>query len=214
METLSTTPYISPSRRADCTGCGRQIQTGRGSLSVPYCLDCRRAGLAPKRSPHGSTRRYKSGCRCDECRSANSRSMREYAARRRARGEPLSRGKLVETTCAYCSRAFEARPAQRYCSLVCARDVQGRSPEPRFKISQRVRFEIYERDGWLCQICGEEVPRNVDPWSAEAATLDHIVPRSRGGSDDPSNLRLASRSCNSKRGAPVIEEVEPWLIHI
>lgn len=32
-------------------------------------------------------------------------------------------------------------------------------------------------------------------------TLDHVVPRSRGGSNEASNLFTACRSCNSARGA-------------
>jgi 5-methylcytosine-specific restriction endonuclease McrA len=33
-----------------------------------------------------------------------------------------------------------------------------------------------------------------------AATIDHIVPVSRGGSDDPSNLQTAHMVCNSAKG--------------
>lgn len=34
----------------------------------------------------------------------------------------------------------------------------------------------------------------------EDLTIDHIKPRSKGGSDDPSNLRTLCRMCNSKKG--------------
>lgn len=33
------------------------------------------------------------------------------------------------------------------------------------------------------------------------AELDHRVPLSKGGSDDPSNLQLAHRACNRTKGA-------------
>lgn len=55
------------------------------------------------------------------------------------------------------------------------------------------REAIFERDGWLCGICGE-------PVEASDATLDHIVPISLGGADQPSNVRLAHSTCNSRRG--------------
>jgi hypothetical protein len=46
----------------------------------------------------------------------------------------------------------------------------------------------------LCGLCGEIVlPKDY--------SLDHIVPRSHGGGDHPHNLRLAHRSCNSRRGS-------------
>jgi 5-methylcytosine-specific restriction endonuclease McrA len=32
-------------------------------------------------------------------------------------------------------------------------------------------------------------------------TIDHIIPVSRGGTNDVDNLRLLCRSCNSKKGA-------------
>lgn len=55
------------------------------------------------------------------------------------------------------------------------------------------REAIFERDGWLCGICGE-------PVEAGDATLDHIVPISLGGADESSNVRLAHSLCNSRRG--------------
>lgn len=39
-----------------------------------------------------------------------------------------------------------------------------------------------------------------DPRSSRFATWDHITPLSKGGTDDPSNLALACRSCNRKKG--------------
>lgn len=70
----------------------------------------------------------------------------------------------------------------------------------RIAISKRSRIDIYERDGRICQLCGGPVDLKL-PWTDRwSATLDHIVPYSLGGADDPGNLRLAHRSCNSRRG--------------
>jgi 5-methylcytosine-specific restriction endonuclease McrA len=55
------------------------------------------------------------------------------------------------------------------------------------------REVIFKRDDWLCGICGESV-------EVGDATLDHIVPISLGGADEPSNVRLAHSLCNSQRG--------------
>lgn len=55
------------------------------------------------------------------------------------------------------------------------------------------RGAIFERDEWRCGICGK-------PVEPADATLDHIVPISLGGADEPSNLRLAHSLCNSRRG--------------
>lgn len=67
-------------------------------------------------------------------------------------------------------------------------------------VSRAQRLEIYERDAWTCQICDRAVEPALHPNHTFAATLDHLIPRSHGGSDDPENLRLAHRICNSARG--------------
>lgn len=56
------------------------------------------------------------------------------------------------------------------------------------------RLAIYDRDGGLCHICGKRV-------SARSFTLDHLVPIARGGPHIATNVRVAHKSCNSRRGA-------------
>lgn len=51
---------------------------------------------------------------------------------------------------------------------------------------RRLRLQILKRDHRLCQICRER----------QATEVDHIVPKSKGGSDDPSNLQAACDPCN------------------
>lgn len=59
---------------------------------------------------------------------------------------------------------------------------------------------LAERDGWLCWICGDRVEPAAPAGSPWSATVDHVVPKSRGGSSEPENLRLAHRRCNGRRG--------------
>lgn len=59
---------------------------------------------------------------------------------------------------------------------------------------------IGERDGWTCWLCGHRVDPHAPAGSPSAPTVDHVVPKSRGGSDDNANLRLAHRRCNGRRG--------------
>ena len=65
------------------------------------------------------------------------------------------------------------------------------------------RIDIFERDQWTCQICGEHVDGNVRFPDPMAATIDHIEPVSQGGADAPSNVQLAHSKCNSRKGARV-----------
>lgn len=64
---------------------------------------------------------------------------------------------------------------------------------------EALRHLIRAQEG-RCAICGEAMTaaRNEAP---TMATIDHVVPLSRGGTDALSNLRAACLSCNTQRGA-------------
>lgn len=70
-------------------------------------------------------------------------------------------------------------------------------------ISERKRFEIFDRDKGKCQECGRDVVRfNMHcRFGDQPAAVDHIFPIARGGQGDDSNLRLLCRKCNSSKGA-------------
>lgn len=60
--------------------------------------------------------------------------------------------------------------------------------------------DVYERDGWLCGICGTQVDRTAvypDPMSP---SLDHVLPLSLGGHHTLENVALAHLSCNVRKG--------------
>ena len=58
---------------------------------------------------------------------------------------------------------------------------------------------IHSRDNYTCQYCGTKVPR-------KEATVDHILPRSRGGGSTWGNLCTACHKCNNKKGNKTPEE--------
>lgn len=55
------------------------------------------------------------------------------------------------------------------------------------------RMRIYMRDKFRCQYCGEKKV-------ASELTLDHILPRSRGGDNSPVNIVTACVACNNRKG--------------
>jgi hypothetical protein len=60
--------------------------------------------------------------------------------------------------------------------------------------------EIAKRDGCRCHICHRKVDMNLSGKAKWGPTIEHIIPVSRGGTNDPGNLALAHRYCNTARG--------------
>jgi 5-methylcytosine-specific restriction endonuclease McrA len=65
-------------------------------------------------------------------------------------------------------------------------------PRARKRIPARIRAMIYERDGGVCAYCAVALP-------IKGFALDHIYPWSAGGSDNPENLTLSCKPCNSSK---------------
>lgn len=75
-----------------------------------------------------------------------------------------------------------------------------RRPRPRVRLSKR---EIFRRDGHACQYCGSRSSR---------LTLDHVVPRHRGGRHDWENLVTACPSCNLRKGGRTLQAAQMRLL--
>ena len=76
-----------------------------------------------------------------------------------------------------------------------------------FKTAPGETFEqLWESQSGLCALCGEPMLRNrfqaphARIWAKQRATIDHIVPKSKGGADTWDNLQLAHARCNKIKG--------------
>lgn len=61
-------------------------------------------------------------------------------------------------------------------------------------IGNRKWYGVLARDNWTCCSCGRT------PLDGVTLEVDHIRPRSRGGTNDPENLQTLCRKCNSGKG--------------
>lgn len=68
----------------------------------------------------------------------------------------------------------------------------------RKQISTRTRFEIFKRDGFVCQYCGRHPPEVI-------LEVDHIKAVSRGGSGEDYNLLTSCFDCNRGKGAGTLD---------
>jgi hypothetical protein len=66
-------------------------------------------------------------------------------------------------------------------------------------INKKVRFEVFKRDKFTCQYCGQSAPTVV-------LQCDHIHPKSKGGKDDILNLVTSCFDCNQGKKARLLSD--------
>lgn len=70
------------------------------------------------------------------------------------------------------------------------------------RVERVLRAEIIARDNSMCYLCGRHL-------ESHKITLDHLVPLIRNGEHTATNLRVACRSCNCKKGTQLLSELHP-----
>lgn len=66
--------------------------------------------------------------------------------------------------------------------------------------------EIYERDKWICGLCGKKVDKNLKYPNLLSKSLDHIIPLSKGGEHSRKNVQLSHLECNRRTGVGGIKQ--------
>lgn len=66
-------------------------------------------------------------------------------------------------------------------------------------VSKRTRFEVFKRDSFKCQYCGRAAPEAI-------LHVDHIKPKSKGGTATIDNLITACDTCNLGKGAVPLDD--------
>lgn len=195
----------------------------------PYCKPCatkrsteshkrKRKGLAPLRNRNcqrfdestGIFMRTCAVCRiekpldqysprnryCRECRNTRSRKSNitnDQLAKARARYQRcvLKQPAKARTNANARSRKWRAKNPD----TVLEYGKQRRARKKGAPIVERIsRSTIIKRDNSTCYLCS----RKLEP---PEITLDHVIPLVRGGHHTADNLRVACRSCNSRKGA-------------
>jgi 5-methylcytosine-specific restriction endonuclease McrA len=77
-----------------------------------------------------------------------------------------------------------------------------RLPLSKMHITRPSRAMIYARDQSKCQYCG----------STRKLTIDHVIPRSRGGGDTWDNMVIACSKCNTFKGDKLLESTGMKLL--
>jgi len=76
-----------------------------------------------------------------------------------------------------------------------------RRPVPRVRLCRK---ELFRRDDYTCQYCGRRTSK---------LTMDHVVPRYRGGEYTWENLVSACPACNRRKGGRSVAQARMRLLH-
>lgn len=110
--------------------------------------------------------------------------------------------------CASCGKRSETNDKYSFAWIFCSKECQDeyiwqckewQSKHPiddstpkngKIHISNDIRWDVWERDNFTCKKCGSR--RNL--------TVDHIMPESKGGTLELTNLQTLCKKCNSSKG--------------
>ena len=79
--------------------------------------------------------------------------------------------------------------------------------EKRKSLEPHIKQSVYRRDNGKCAYCGRH--RNI-----KYMTIDHIIPISKGGTDDMSNLQCTCKACNNLKEDMFPSEFTDFIRHI
>jgi ribosomal protein L32 len=207
-------------RPTQCPECGGQITQPPIGRPRRFCSDdCKRRASNRKIRRSAKPQRDVIDKVCPTCgevftpRNRNriycyNRSCKDSAYRKRRKTGDHVGFAPHEVVCDNCGVTFTAvHPRARWCSKQCCNQHWGRLRMRRRTAPAMGNYldrEVFERDGWICHICGTPVRTDVDRLHPEGATIDHIVPISAGGHDVETNVATAHWRCNREKGTSTI----------
>lgn len=126
-------------------------------------------------------------CKKAECKALRQREvMRRQHQRKKDDPEYRRKRKLLK----YKRLAVEHRAkAEMYERLASGECVDRYKP-----------IDIADRDGWICSLCGDPIDRDAPYTDRLSLSIDHVVPLTKGGTDELANLRAAHMGCNATKG--------------
>lgn len=201
---------------ADCGAPTASFSNGKRQKRCGACNKSRPAHVA-----------YELTCAGTDCRkSFVARERDAIWCSRTCQSRDMYRAGFREFRCVKCGTAFRSgQSVAKYCGVRCQGSAQSErlkgKPGPKLRIfasnsdkwaAQNAkrrsltagdpdfkREDIFERDGWLCQLCCEEIDRSLRWPHPNCATIDHKVPLSVGGQHRADNVQAAHLGCNSRK---------------
>lgn len=117
--------------------------------------------------------------------------------------------KFVNVMCAPCAKVAqsEAKRVARRAKGGRERSLLDRAKRHGVYIESVNKRKVYERDKHRCYVCNTKVVM-CDDYQPNQATLDHIIPLSKGGSHTYDNVRTCCHRCNSNKANTIQHGVQ------
>jgi len=141
-------------------------------------------------------------------------NMKMNIKRQRERYIPKRLFKLKKINCNYCDIKFiQKTPNNIYCNKICASNfhkekhhrislgIINTNEKSKYISFLKLRFEIFKRDNFICQYCGRNPKKDKCK-----LVVDHILPKSKGGTLTPLNLITSCLECNLGKRDTLLEE--------
>jgi len=203
-----------------CHKCKKQRKSAdfymrKGKIDQTWCKQCYKRWHRERYTPKSNATDEQRSCKfCGKFYTPKQRRPSVFCSRvckGNARNEQSKLNLLNlknDRYCPGCGKLIRKifRADKKWCSEECASKVRGhtmnvtrriRTNEP---IGDFSRLDIYRRDDWVCQICKKPVDKTLSFPDPYCASLDHIVPLSRGGTHESRNVQLTHLSCNTSKG--------------
>ncbi|MEU8334800.1 HNH endonuclease [Micromonospora tulbaghiae] len=216
-------------RESRCVRCNTATERTCASGRILYCPPCGEAAKKESIARAEANRKERRGAKlsthCHYCGGELPRPY--YSGKRPARCLPCKRQRQyaymrsrttqarANATCIDCCQPVHAkrkgprRPRCAACRIIRQREiarvhaaVHGHARRAKMRGAEAEKFtkqSIFDRDGWRCGICCKRIPRHLTHPHSLSASLDHIIPLSKGGPHTRANTRASHLRCNLKR---------------
>lgn len=175
----------------------------RTNLKWVYCVECGKPFYVVRK--RNTNVRERLHC-TEKCKFAawcvnNDNQFKKLMSRMAHRSQSRMVSELIPRQCVVCGDLFQPSHLgiHKYCSSECkvamdnTRRRRYRAGAKTIAVSYKV---VYERDGGNCQICGKKVNAKHKWPDLLSGSMDHIIPLSKGGPHEESNIQLAHLGCN------------------
>lgn len=153
--------------------------------NCPHCGD-------PMRNP----RRVQ--CGKPECaKRAKAERMRDYMRKYRATDGGGCRRREMQYAKDWRERNGHWR--QLYPAAAAAIDARRRMRMQAATVDPFAPRQVYERDGWVCQLCRLPIDPSIAWPDPRSPSVDHVVPLAKGGEHSMANAQAAHLGCNSRK---------------